>query len=243
MKKIYFISICILVSFVFSTAPISLLTKTRGSVKTKTSMESIIFTKARINKPIFDNNVIKTKSNSFFKMKYLDGRSTISTFSNSEISVYGIVDGDINNKTIDLINGIVKVEVNEEFNKKFKLITSNSELSCNECSYWAISDVEKGDSFFHISGMVNIVNLFDSTATQLFNDTTVISLSNVGLEKLQTTINEKEYLESLLINVDEFSDQSNQNIENTKISSNNELVIKLKNAQNIERKIYLTYTK
>ena len=41
------------------------------------------------------------------------------SFSNSEISVYGIVNGDINNKTIDLINGIVKVEVNEQFDKKF----------------------------------------------------------------------------------------------------------------------------
>ena len=242
MKKIHFILVCVLVSFIFSEAPILLITKTRGSVKTKASMESIIFLNARINRPIYDNNVIKTKSNSFVKMKYLDGRSTISTFSNSEILVYGIVE-DMNNKSIDLIKGIVKVDVNKELDNKFKLKTPNLELSCNECSFWAISDMKKGDSFYHVSGMMSIINLFDSTVTQLINDTTIIFLNNIGLEKLQTTISEKEYLESLLINVDEFPDKSDQSIENAELTSNNELVIKLKNAQNIERKIYLTYTK
>ena len=239
MNLFYFI----LVSFVFSEVPLSLITKTRGSVKTKVSMESTFFSNAKINKPIFNNNVIKTKSNSFLKMKYLDGKSIISTFSNSEISVHGIIDGDINNKSIDLINGIIKVDIHKEYDKRFKLKTPNAELFCNECSFWAISDVEKGDYFHHVSGIVRIINLFDSTATELINDTTFFSLNNIGLEKIQTTITEKKYLESLLMNVDEFFEKSDQNIKNKKVFNNNELVIKLKNAQNIERKIYLTYTK
>ena len=75
----------------------------------------------------------------------------------------------MNNKSIDLIKGIVKVDVNKELDNKFKLKTPNLELSCNECSFWAISDMKKGDSFYHISGMMNITNLFD-TEYELIQD-------------------------------------------------------------------------
>tara|TARA_Y100000590_G_scaffold275353_1_gene309128 strand:+ start:56 stop:760 length:705 start_codon:yes stop_codon:yes gene_type:complete len=229
------ILIIILLSSLFSVEPISLIVKKRGNVKVKSSEKSLIFLNVKMNKALFSGNIIKTNKNSFAKIKYLDGRATILTFSKTEFSIEEIF-----GKKINLINGILKVDIKNDDNSEFKLLTPFSELSCSSCSFWIISELEKGDSFYNINGDAIVKNLIDLEQLRIIQDSTLFSSNTMGLESAITKIEEKKYLESMLINFDEFSKEENLYLDT--LLSKNILEIRLINAQNIQKKIYLNYT-
>ncbi len=225
----------LLLSSLFSVEPISLIVKKRGNVKVKSSEKSLIFLNVKMNKALFSGNIIKTNKNSFAKIKYLDGRATILTFSKTEFSIEEIF-----GKKINLINGILKVDIENDDNSEFKLLTPFSELSCSSCSFWIISELEKGDSFYNINGDAIVKNLIDLEQLRIIQDSTLFSSNTMGLESAITKIEEKKYLESMLINFDEFSKEENLYLDT--LLSKNILEIRLINAQNIQKKIYLNYT-
>ena len=233
MKKRILI-IILLSSSLFSVEPISLIVKKRGNVKVKSSEKNLIFLNVKMNKALFSGNIIKTNKNSFAKIKYLDGRATILTFSKTEFSIEEIF-----GKKINLINGILKVDI-ENDNSEFKLLTPFSELSCSSCSFWIISELEKGDSFYNINGDAIVKNLIDLEQLRIIQDSTLFSSNTMGLESAITKIEEKKYLESMLIDFDEFSKEENLYLDT--LLSKNILEIRLINAQNIQKKIYLNYT-
>lgn len=229
------ILLLLLLSSLFSVEPISLIVKKRGNVKVKSSEKSLIFLNVKMNKALFSGNIIKTNKNSFAKIKYLDGRATILTFSKTEFSIEEIF-----GKKINLINGILKVDIKNDDNSEFKLLTPFSELSCSSCSFWIISELEKGDSFYNINGDAIVKNLIDLEQLRIIQDSTLFSSNTMGLESAITKIEEKKYLESMLINFDEFSKEGNLYLDT--LLSKNILEIRLINAQNIQKKIYLNYT-
>ena len=231
--------IIFLLSSLFSVEPISLIVKKRGNVKVKSSEKSLIFLNVKMNKALFSGNIIKTNKNSFAKIKYLDGRTTILAFSKTEFSIEGVSDEKINKK-INLINGVLKVDIESDDDIEFKLFTPFSELSCSSCSFWIISELEKGDSFYKINGDAIVKNLIDLEQLSIIQDSTLFSSNTIGLEYSITKIEEKKYLESMLINFDEFSKEGNLYLDS--LLSRNILEIRLKNAQNIQKKIYLNYT-
>ena len=85
---------------------------------------------------------------------------------------------------------------------------------------------------------------------ELTIDSTIISLKDTKMEIYQTTINENNYLESLMLNAGVFHEKSKKELEmisdildrTTDIQSN-VVEIRLKNSLNFERKIILIYTK
>ncbi len=78
----------------------------------------------------------------------------------------------------------------------------------------------------------------------LVSDTTLISLINEEFQIFETPVTDIKYLESLMLEVNERDLQYEK--EDTDDPSleiiTNVVVIKLKNAANVERKIILTYT-
>ena len=232
------ILLIILFSSLFSIDPVSLIVKTRGNVKVKSSEKSLIFLNVKMNNALFSGNIIKTNKNSFAKIKYLDGRATILTFSKTEFSIEEIIDEKINKK-INLINGILKIDIENYDNGEFKLFTPFSELSCSSCSFWIISELEKGDSFYNLNGDAIVKNLIDLEELSIIQDSTLFSSNTMGLEYSITKMEDKKYLESMLINFDEFSKEKNSYLDS--LLSRNTLEIRLKNAQNIQKKFYLNY--
>ena len=134
----------------------------------------------------------------------------------------------------------MKVDIENDDNSEFKLLTPFSELSCSSCSFWIISELEKGDSFYNINGDAIVKNLIDLEQLRIIQDSTLFSSNTMGLESAITKIEEKKYLESMLINFDEFSKEENLYLDT--LLSKNILEIRLINAQNIQKKIYLNYT-
>ena len=71
-----------------------------------------------------------------------------------------------------------------------------------------------------------------------------MSIIDKDFNKYKSTINEIKYLESFMLEFDEkiIKNKNNNSNDLTSIKSINTLVIKLKNAANIEKEIILTYT-
>ena len=123
-------------------------------------------------------------------------------------------------------------------------MTPNSELTCTECGFWILSNLLTGDEFIKESGNISIWNPSLNRKSELVSDTTLISLINEEFQIFETPVTNIKYLESLMLEVDErvLKNKKDDKEELTSEKSTNVVVIKLKNASNVERKIVLTYT-
>ena len=250
MTNYFFIVVLFLGSFSFSVEPIALISKSIGNTKYKISSENDFNSTANINTPILHGNSIITKNKSFSQIVYLDDGSTISAFHNTEVTINGVIENRLISKQVDLAGGIMRVKILKQFTRLFKLTTPNSELSCQECDFWIDSDQITGDRFYKISGNIFLTNPSMNEMLELTNDSTIISLKDTKMEIYQTTINENNYLESLMLNAGVFHEKTKKELEmisdildwTTDIQSN-VVEIRLKNSLNIERKIILIYTK
>ena len=138
--------------------PIAIISKLRGNVKHKMVSNKRYQSKTQLNTPILSDGQIRTKKRAFSKVVYLDDGTAISMYQDTEVIIKGTVDNRMILKQIDLLNGIVRVNVINQTSGEFKLVTSYSELKCNECNFWVISDKLQGDQFIKESGNAQVWN-------------------------------------------------------------------------------------
>jgi hypothetical protein len=227
--------------------PVALVSKLRGSVRQKIFSTKKYRTKVQVNSPIFHETELKTNSKAFAKIVYLDDGTSISIYPETEIKIIGTVENRIINKQVELKSGIIQVNIIKQALGKFKLTTPHSELNCEKCSFWVISDEENGDKFYKEDGSAVVYNPSLDKSMELAIDSTFVSKKDMLIEKNQSTVTEIKYLELLLLDADEQRPEIDikieENISNQDSSvTRNVVVIKLKNAANIERELILTYT-
>jgi hypothetical protein len=241
---IKYFSFIIILQLFWANEPIAVISKIRGNVQLKLISDNKIKSKTRVNSPIFSETQIRTEDKAFAKVVFLDDGTSISIYSGSEIIIKGKIDKRMISKQIELITGIITVNVTNQTLEEFKLVTPNSELSCTECGFWVLSNPLTGDKFIKESGNISIWNPSLNRTSVLVSDTTLISLINEEFQIFETPVTDIKYLESLMLEVDERDLQYEK--EDTDDPSleiiTNVVVIKLKNAANVERKIILTYT-
>jgi len=232
----YFLFIITLHLF-WANEPIAVISKIRGNVQHKLISDNKYKSKTRVNSPIFSETQIRTGDKAFSKVY-------ISIYSESEIIIKGKIDKRMISKQIELITGIISVNVANQLLGEFKLVTPNSELTCTECGFWILSNPLTGDEFIKESGNISIWNPSLNRKSELVSDTTLISLINEEFQNFETSVTDLKYLESLMLEVDErvLQYKKDDKEELTSEKSTNVVVIKLKNASNVERKIVLTYT-
>lgn len=241
---IKYFSFIIILQLFWANEPIAVISKIRGNVQHKLISDNKIKSKTRVNSPIFSETQIRTEDKAFAKVVFLDDGTSISIYSGSEIIIKGKIDKRMISKQIELITGIITVNVTNQVLEELKLVTPNSELSCTECGFWVLSNPLTGDKFIKESGNISIWNPSLNRTSVLVSDTTLISLINEEFQIFETSVTDIKYLESLMLEVDERDLQYEK--EDTDEQSleiiTNVVVIKLKNAANVERKIILTYT-
>lgn len=241
---IKYFSFIIILQLFWANEPIAVISKIRGNVQHKLISDNKIKSKTRVNSPIFSETQIRTEDKAFAKVVFLDDGTSISIYSGSEIIIKGKIDKRMISKQIELITGIITVNVTNQVLEELKLVTPNSELSCTECGFWVLSNPLTGDKFIKESGNISIWNPSLNRTSVLVSDTTLISLINEEFQIFETSVTDIKYLESLMLEVDERDLQYEK--EDTDDPSleiiTNVVVIKLKNAANVERKIILTYT-
>ena len=248
MKKYFNLLIFIfLYQLSWANEPVAIISKLRGSVKQKIFSAKKYRTKVQVNSPIFHETELKTNNKAFAKVVYLDDGTSISIYPKTEIKINGTVENRIINKQVELKSGIIQVNIIKQALGKFKLTTPHSELSCEICSFWIISDEENGDQFYKKDGLAVVNNPTLDKSLKLAVDSTLVSIKDMLIEKNQSTVTEIKYLELLLLDADEqpleIDMEMDENI-STQESSHirSVVVIRLKNAANIERELILTYT-
>ena len=137
---------------ILATEPIALISKLRGTVKHKMIPDIKYRSKTQLNTAILSDIQIRTKKKAFAKVVYLDDGTAISMYLETEIIIKGSINNRMIIKHVDLINGIIRVDVEKQTSREFKLTTPYSELTCKECSVWVISDESNGDQFIKESG-------------------------------------------------------------------------------------------
>ena len=233
-----------LLQWMFAKEPIALISKLRGAVQHKMISEIKYRSKTQLDTPILSDSQIRTKNNAFSKVIYLDDGTAISMYPDTEINIKGSIVSRMIIKQVDLTNGIIRVNVENQSSTEFKLTTPYSELTCKECSVWVISDESNGDQFIKESGNAQIRNSSINRITELVFDSTLVSRDQVEFDQFETPIKDIKFIESLMLDADEKSLQYKKENLEEKISETitNIVVIKLKNAANVEREIVVTYT-
>ena len=226
--------------------PVALVSKLRGSVRQKIFSAKKYRTKVQVNSPIFHETELKTNSKAFVKVVYLDDGTSISIYPETEIKINGTVENRIINKQVELKSGIIQVDIIKQALGKFTLTTPHSELNCEKCSFWVISDEENGDQFYKEDGFAVVNNPTMDKSMKLSVDSTIVSKKDMLFEKNQSKVIEIKFLELLMLDADENPPEIDLEMEENiliKESSptRNVVVIKLKNAANIERELILTY--
>ena len=243
----YFLVFIFLHQLSWTAEPVALVSKLRGSVKQKFFSDKKYRTKVQVNSPIFHETELKTNGKAFAKVVYLDDGTSISIYPESEIKIIGTVENRIINKQVELKSGIIQVNIIKQALGKFKLTTPHSELNCEKCSFWVISDEENGDKFYKEDGSAVVYNPSLDKSMELAIDSTFVSKKDMIIEQNQSKVTEIKFLELLMLDANEQPPEMDKNIEeniSTQDSSvtRNVVVIKLKNAANIERELILTYT-
>ena len=176
MKKYFNLLIFIfLYQLSWANEPVAIISKLRGSVKQKIFSAKKYRTKVQVNSPIFHETELKTKSKAFAKVVYLDDGASISIYPETEIKIIGTVENRIINKQVELKTGIIQVNIIKQESGKFKLTTPHSELNCEKCSFWVISDEENGDKFYKEDGSAVVYNPSLDKSMELAIDSTFVS--------------------------------------------------------------------
>ena len=242
---IFILLIFFLQQWMLAAEPIALISKLRGTVKHKIASDIKYRSKTQLNTSILSNSQIQTKNKAFSKVVYLDDGTSISMYPDTEIIIKGAIENRMIFKQVDLFQGIIRMNVTNQTSKEFKLTTPYSELTCRECSFWIISHESNGDQFIKESGDALVLNPSIKRTRKLVFDSTLVSQKEVEFDQFETPIADIKFIESLMLDADEKSLQyKKENPEkNTSGTNTNIVVIKLKNAANIEREIVVTYTR
>ena len=240
-----YLSLLFILQLLLANEPIAVVSKIRGKVKLKMSDDEMYKTKLLVNTPIELESQIRTDNKAFVKLIFLDDGTSIAMYSDSEIKIRGNVEKRMISKQIELTSGIINIQVEKQSLGEFSLVTPNSELTCSECKFWVVLDPLTGDELIKENGDISIWNPSLNRKSELAIDTTLVSLIDNEFEQFKTPITDIKYLESLMLEVDEYVKKSKKD-EVEEVSSeiiSNVVVIKLKNAANVEKKLIFTYDK
>jgi len=240
-----YLSLLFILQLLLANEPIAVVSKIRGKVNHKMSDDEMYKTKLLVNTPIELESQIRTDNKAFVKLIFLDDGTSIAMYSDSEIKIRGNVEKRMISKQIELTSGIINIQVEKQSLGEFSLVTPNSELTCSECKFWVVLDPLTGDELIKENGDISIWNPSLNRKSELAIDTTLVSLIDNEFEQFKTPITDIKYLESLMLEVDEYVKKSKKD-EVEEVSSeiiSNVVVIKLKNAANVEKKLIFTYDK
>jgi hypothetical protein len=237
------VSLFFYLNYLSADEPVAIVSKIRGKVKYKFESENKFHINVKQNALIYLNSQIQTRKKAFSKIVYLDDGSVISIYPESEIIIRGSINEREIKKQIQVIRGMIWVNSSSNVGTDLTLSTITAELNCNNCSFWVSSDESIGDKFILESGQAKLYNSSVRNTITLLADSTVISKDELELEMVPTSVTDIKFLESLMLSADEKSVniKKKETEEQKEDIISNIVIIKLKNAANVEREIVINY--
>lgn len=162
MKKVNLVLILFL-ALVFterglSEDKIALTLKARGRTSLKRAQDTNFKTGLAVGTPLFSKDHIKTGDDGYVVMVFLDDKSQIKIRENSEMMISGERKPESISKKILMQFGTLKAEVTPMRKGEFTIATPTSVASVKGTVFWVLSDPIQGDTFYGISGTVEVTN-------------------------------------------------------------------------------------
>jgi len=162
MKKLHLLMlITFLMIFLtqgWSAGAIAITTKVRGTVSLKRSNETKFKQNVKPVTSILNNDHLKTGKDGYAALVFIDDKSQIKIWENSEIVVSRSRTTMAISKHISMQMGTLNAEVSRQRKGEFVIATPTSVASVKGTTFWAIIDPVLGDIFYGISGVVEVKN-------------------------------------------------------------------------------------
>ena len=254
----FLLYVILLVNIVFSVESLAIVTKTIGEVQYTKHNNKIIDSDLKLGLELFNDDLIKTKSDGFAKFTYLDDGTTIKMHKNSEVYVRGDIQEYLINKRISISSGTYNFDVNKQKDGVFTIITPTSVASVKGTKFILVSGLEGTDEFYGFEGLVEVLNKESNTTLRLSRNIKITSSPDGQINSeimtqsdynVTNQINQYEQeVDSQNIIPEEEGNNENEVDEDTDNSSSldtdeiiNELIIKIRNAQGEEKELIIKY--
>jgi hypothetical protein len=137
---------------------VALTRQVKGDVKIKHSGERRFKSDLLIGQVIYNGDQVKTGSNGFVAIVFLDDKSEIKIRENSDLVIFGDRTERGIDKRLSITVGTLKARVEPILKSGFIVTTASSTASVKGTEFWVICHLKEGDIFMGISGLIEIRN-------------------------------------------------------------------------------------
>ena len=196
MKKNIFIFI-ILFSFSFSKETLGLVTKSKGKVEYQKFDSNKFTSNIKKGLGLYGDDQIRTGDNGFSIYRYLDDASSIKILKNSEVIIQGRVDNRKITKNVEVSNGLLNFNINNQNDDYFTVVTPTSVATVKGTEFWLICNGVEGDKFLGIEGTVEVQNIESGQTVILGESSIVLSSSDGNLSTQNMSSQDFEQIDQL----------------------------------------------
>ena len=137
---------------------IAITTKTLGSVEIE-KKEKPGFNMLKAGTILNDGDRIRTGSDGFALIIFIDDKSQLKIKEESEVTITGKKIASTISKNIRMDNGTVRAQVNKQRKGEFVIQSTTSVASVKGTDFWFIANSEEGDMLIGIEGIVDLFNV------------------------------------------------------------------------------------
>ena len=183
------LSIILLTASQFGLAqPIAIATKAMGTVEiNKNAKPGYISLKA--GTILEDGDGIRTGSDGFVLLIFIDDKSQLKVKGNSEVTISGKEIASAISKNVRMDNGTVRAQVNKQRKGEFVIQSTTSVASVKGTDFWFIANSEVGDMIIGLEGIVDLFNVISGLNVDVTAGNTGISDSNGNIDVNETNQN------------------------------------------------------
>ena len=253
----FLLYVILLVNIVFSVESLAIVTKTIGEVQYTKHNNKIIDSDLKLGFELYNDDLIKTKSDGFAKFTYLDDGTTIKMHKNSEVYVRGDIQEYLIDKRISISSGTYNFDVNKQKDGVFTIVTPTSVASVKGTKFILVSGLEGTDEFYGFEGLVEVLNKESNTTLRLSRNIKITSSPDGEINSeimtqsdynVTNQINQYEQEVDSQNIIPEEENNETETEEDTDSSSStdidqttNELKITIRNAQGEEKELIIKY--
>ncbi len=117
------------------------------------------FNKLKPGTILNDGDRIKTGSDGFALVIFIDDKSQLKIKEESEVTITGKKIASTISKNIRMDNGTVRAQVNKQRKGEFVIQSTTSVASVKGTDFWFIANSEEGDMLIGIEGIVDLFNV------------------------------------------------------------------------------------
>jgi hypothetical protein len=137
---------------------IAIATKSLGSVEIE-KKEKPGFNMLTAGTILNDGDRIRTGSDGFALIIFIDDKSQLKIKEESEVTITGKKIASTISKNIRMDNGTVRAQVNKQRKGEFVIQSTTSVASVKGTDFWFIANSEEGDMLIGIEGIVDLFNV------------------------------------------------------------------------------------